>query len=182
MFQQPTSVRILEGLLGVFAIIAGIVSFSNPITVLSATVIVIGIFAICQGLVNIFAFFQLKKLSGMSIGASIVLGILEIILGCLFLFGVNQGIVLLSVIFPIWFIVSCIFTLSHLDRVKIASSGLYWFTLIVNILGIIVGISLLFDPIASAATLAWLVGFYLIMIGIQYLVLAFTNISFDTKN
>ncbi|HAP7645602.1 TPA: hypothetical protein IVV33_002984, partial [Enterococcus faecium] len=49
----------------------------------------------------------------------------------------------------------------------------YWFTIIVNILGILLGIFLLFNPISSALTLSFLVGFYFMLFGITHIVYAF---------
>ncbi|HAP9234537.1 TPA: hypothetical protein IWI47_001253, partial [Enterococcus faecium] len=53
------------------------------------------------------------------------------------------------------------------------SEGYYWFTIIVNILGILLGIFLLFNPISSALTLSFLVGFYFMLFGITHIVYAF---------
>ncbi|MEM5199565.1 DUF308 domain-containing protein, partial [Enterococcus faecium] len=43
----------------------------------------------------------------------------------------------------------------------------------VDVLGIILGVMLLFNPLSSALTLSFLVGFYFMMFGISNIVYAF---------
>ncbi|MZM07541.1 hypothetical protein GT958_09365, partial [Bifidobacterium pseudocatenulatum] len=76
-------------------------------------------------------------------------------------------------VFAVWFIADSVFALLAADLAKGVSNGYYWFTVIVNILGIILGIMLLFNPISSALTLSFLVGFYFMLFGITHIVYAF---------
>ncbi len=102
-----------------------------------------------------------------------ILGIFDLLIGVFLLFNTNAGLLALPYIFAIWFIVDSIMGLVGADIYKVNGSSYYWFILIVNIIGIIVGIMLLFNPIVSAFTLAFLVGFYLMMIGISLIAYAF---------
>lgn len=85
----------------------------------------------------------------------------------------NASVLALPFVFAIWFIVDSIFGLFNLDLARQHSNGYFWFSLIIDILGIIVGFMLLFNPISSALTLSFLVGFYFMMWGITQIVYAF---------
>ncbi len=93
--------------------------------------------------------------------------------GNFFLFNIGAGVVALPFVFAVWFIADSVFALLAADLAKGVSNGYYWFTVIVNILGIILGIMLLFNPISSALTLSFLVGFYFMLFGITHIVYAF---------
>ena len=75
--------------------------------------------------------------------------------------------------FAVWFIADSVLALFTADLARGVSEGYYWFTIIVNILGILLGIFLLFNPISSALTLSFLVGFYFMLFGITHIVYAF---------
>ena len=153
-------------LIGLLFVIASLVSFNNPDSSLKAVVYVFAIAAVLKG---IFELFFRRKLHEFTNQKSTLL----MILGVFLLFNTNAGLLALPYIFAIWFIVDSIMGLVGADIYKVNGSSYYWFILIVNIIGIIVGIMLLFNPIVSAFTLAFLVGFYLMMIGISLIAYAF---------
>ncbi|WP_330639403.1 DUF308 domain-containing protein, partial [Anaerostipes butyraticus] len=59
----------------------------------------------------------------------------------------------------------------HLPFIRITSgTGNYYFTLFVNIIGLILGIMMIFDPIISFFSIGYLIGIYLIFLGIDSIV------------
>ena len=103
----------------------------------------------------------------------LVIGIIDILVGIFFLFNIGAGVVALPFVFAIWFIADSILALFTADLAKGYSTGYYWFTVIINILGVVLGCILLFNPISSALTLSFLVGFYFMIFGINHIVYAF---------
>ncbi|MCT6891048.1 MAG: DUF308 domain-containing protein, partial [Lactobacillus sp.] len=55
------------------------------------------------------------------------------------------------------------------------SNFFFWLNLILNILGLLIAISLMFNPALSALTLIWLVSFWLLIFGINQIIAAFVN-------
>lgn len=160
-------------LLGILFIITSLISFQDPAGNLLAIVIIFGFFAILKGVFEIFVRNRMKYLLGYKAYTPIILGIIDIFIGVYLLFNLNIGIAILPVVFAIWFIFDSIFGLFTLDFAKQVSTGYFWFTLIVDILGIILGFILLFNPLSSALTLSFLVGFYFMMFGITNIIYAF---------
>ena len=82
------------------------------------------------------------------------------------------------ILFPLWFITHCISRLTHLPLIRMtAGTGYYYFTLIVNILGLLLGFVMIFNPLMSFFSVSYIIGGYLILIGIDHLVLAVSNIG-----
>ena len=160
-------------LLGVVLIIISLITFQNPAENLLTIVIVFAILAIFKGVIEILIRNRMKDLTGFKTYVPIVVGIIDIIIGIYLFFNLDIGIVALPFIFAIWFILDSFFGLFTLDFAKAVSAGYFWFSLILNILGVIIGVLLLFDPVASALTLSFLVGFYFLLFGILNIVYAF---------
>lgn len=160
-------------ILGILFVLTSLVSFQDPAGNLVAIVMVFAIFAIVKGIFEIFARNKMKELTGYKAYAPIVLGIIDIIVGVYFLFNLNVGIAALPFVFAIWFILDSVFGLFTLDLAKAVSTGYMWFVAIVDVLGIIVGVILLVNPVSSALTLSFLVGFYFMIFGIMQIVYAF---------
>lgn len=71
-------------------------------------------------------------------------------------------------ILPIWIIAHCISRLSHLQYMKMHFGSTYYtLSLILNILGLIVGIMLVFRPMVTILSMGVLVGSYLILEGLS---------------
>ncbi|OJG93976.1 hypothetical protein RV17_GL000865 [Enterococcus thailandicus] len=160
-------------LLGVLFVIVSLLSFQDPVGNLVAIVMVFAVFAFLKGIFEIIGRNRLKELTGYKAKMPLVVGIIDILIGIFFLFNVNAGVMALPFVFAVWFIIDSIFALFVTDLAKNISTGYYWFTVIINILGIFLGIVLLFNPISSALTLSFLVGFYFMMFGITHIVYAF---------
>ena len=58
-----------------------------------------------------------------------------------------------------------------------AGRAFYYLALVLNILGLIVGIVMCFSPLFSVLALAYMVGFYLILLGIDGTVMAVSNFT-----
>ena len=108
----------------------------------------------------------------------IITGILDIALGILLIFNLSAGAKIVLYIFAIWFIIDAIEGLLVLDIAKYIGDGYYYFTLIINIIGILIGVYLLFNPQGSALTIALLLGFNLMVVGIWNIIKAFTQLRY----
>lgn len=162
-------------ILGVLFLIISLMAFKNPGSSLVAIVIYFAITAIINGITSIFIRNQVKQVTGFKATALLILGILEVVLGIVLMFNLHVGIMALAYVFAMWFVIDSVRNLFMLSEARLISTAYYWFSMIVNIIGIFIGFSLFFDPIVSMLTLSFLVGFYLMLMGIFYVVRAFTK-------
>ena len=168
----------VELILSLLLIGAGIYSFVNPSAALTGVTAVYGIAALITGIADIVFYVKLEQRTGFAPVMSLVGGIVSIIAGLLILFNITAGAWALVILFPIWFIAHCIARLAHLPFVRLfAGNGYYVFSLIVNILGLIWGILMFVKPFVSLFSFSYMIGFYLIFLGIDSLVFALSLLS-----
>lgn len=168
----------LDLLFGIAMIVLGIFSFTREGFGLGSMVIIYGIAAILTGIMDIAVYAGLEKRTGFGSVLSLVSGILSIIAGMLMLFNLSVGKWVITVMFPIWFIAHCVARLSTLYLTKIAmGNAAFYFALIANILGLIIGIILLFSPLLTFAVIEYIVGTFLIVAGVSSIVTAIVEYS-----
>ena len=103
-------------------------------------------------------------------------GILGIMAGFMLIAHPGAGTWAIAMILPIWIIAHCISRLSHLQYMKMHFGMTYYtISLILNILGLIVGILLIFRPMITIFSMGVLVGAFLIIEGAECIVVAFTG-------
>lgn len=58
-----------------------------------------------------------------------------------------------------------------------AGNGVYYFTMAINIIGLVLGFIMFFRPLLTLTTIRCLAAVYLIMLGIDSIVLAFSRVG-----
>lgn len=167
-----------ELIIGILLIVLGAFTFARPSSALTGIVFVYGILAVITGIADIVFYVKIEQHTGFGPAVSLVTGILSILAGILLLFNPGAGKWAMVILFPLWFITHCISRLTHLPLIRMtAGTGYYYFTLIVNILGLLLGFVMIFNPLMSFFSVSYIIGSYLILIGIDHLVLAVSNIG-----
>ncbi|MCL2348906.1 MAG: HdeD family acid-resistance protein [Planctomycetaceae bacterium] len=162
-------------LIGILFIAAALTAFRNPVGNLFAVAMIFGIMAILSGLWSISHFRDCKL--------RFVTGLIEIAAGVLLLVHLEFVAKIIPYIFAVWFVCNSITNLTLLSYARNYGCGHWWFLLLMGILGIAIGIALFFNPVIAMLTLAFLVGFYLMIVGIIHIILAFSHPhSHEMKN
>ena len=154
---------------GILAIIFGVIAFTQPTTTALALVYVFGIYAIAEGILNIWA-----ALSGKADSRFwyIIWGLISIIAGIIaFSQPVLTGFTLVIVI-GAWAIVTGIFEIIAGIKLRDEIEGEFWLIL-GGILSVIFGILIWRNVAVGALTIVWLIGIYAILFGITLIALAF---------
>lgn len=163
----------LQLLIGILLIVLGIWAFTDPDLALTGMVVACGIAAIIMGIADILLFVQVERFTGFGPSLSLVSGILSVMSGIMLLAYPRTGVIMLTILFPIWFIAHCISRLSHLSSIRlIAGDGSFYFALVVNIIGLILGIMMFLSPIFTVNTIRCFASVYLILLGIDSVVMA----------
>ena len=111
--------------------------------------------------------------------AAQVSGILSVVAGLLVMVYPSAAAWALTIFFPLWFIMHCISRLTHLGIIRyVAGSGYYYFSLILNIIGLVLGFLMLLQPALAFLSMGFVIGAYLILLGIDSLVLAFSDVGY----
>lgn len=162
---------------GILSLIVAFIALRNPSASLVAIVIYFGVLALVKGIFGIITRNKIDKWFGPYASAPstmiLVESIFQIIIGLILIFNVPLGIVSLPIIFSIWFIFDSILNIQRAKVFRQVSNFWYWFMIIISVLGIILGVLLIFNPFASLITVSYLVGFYFLFEGIRSIILAF---------
>lgn len=166
----------LELIIGILLVLLGILAFARPGAVLTGLVIVYGVAAVIMGVADIVMYIQVERYTGFGPYMSLISGILSVMSGVVLLVCPQAGIVVLTVMFPIWFIAHCISRLAHIGHIRyIAGEGVYYFSLVINIIGLILGCMMFLRPVFTMTAISYLAGAYLILLGIDAIVIAFSR-------
>ncbi len=168
----------LELVIGVLLIVLGVMAFARPDAALTGMVFVYGIAAIIMGVADIILYIQVEKYTCFGPILSLISGILSVMSGIMLMVYPGTGILVLTIFFPIWFIAHCISRLAQLGRIRFfAGRGIYCFSLIVNIIGLILGFMMILRPLFTMTTISYLAGIYLIILGIDAIVMAVSRMG-----
>ena len=168
----------MELIIGILLILLGIFTFLSPGSALTGVVIIYGVIAVIMGIADIIFYVKVEKYVGFGPSISLISGVLSIMSGIMLLVYPNAGKWVLTLLFPIWFIAHCISRLSHLGTIRVvAGSFYYYFALIVNILGIVLGVIMILNPFISGISISLAVGAYLILTGVESVIIAFSRLG-----
>ena len=159
----------MELILGILLIVLGIFTFLRPGSVLTGAVLVYGVFALVK----------MERHTGFGPVVALVSGILSVIAGLLVMVYPSAAAWALTIFFPLWFIMHCISRLTHLGIIRyVAGNGYYYFSLVLNIIGLVLGFLMLLQPALAFLSMGFVIGAYLILLGIDSLVLAFSDVGY----
>lgn len=173
MNTQRSHIEWLELITGILLILLGILTIISPGRALNSLVFVYGLLALISGISDIVFYVKTEKYTGFGPTISLIAGIMSIVAGAMLLAYPDASRYVMAVLIPVWFLAHSISHLSHLNRVRfLAGDGYYYFSLIVNILGLVLGMLILVRPIFSLLSMGWLIGIYLILLGVDSLLIA----------
>ena len=168
----------LELFTGILLIALGIWALADPGLALTGMVFAYGVAAIVMGVADIILYIQLEKYTGFGPAISLVTGILSVMSGVMLLLYPGAGTLVLTLLFPIWFIAHCISRLSHLHYIRIiAGNAIFSATMIVNILGLVLGFVMLLSPLLTLTAIPAFAGTYLILLGVDGVVMAVSRMG-----
>lgn len=163
----------LQLAIGILLIVLGVLAFVKPDLALTGMVLAYGFAAVVMGIADIVLYIQVEKFTGFGPMLSLISGILSVMSGVMLAAYPGAGVLVLTVLFPIWFIAHCISRLAHLNHIRfVAGSGIYYFTMIVNIIGLVLGVLMLLNPILTLTTIRSFAGIYLVLLGVDSVVMA----------
>lgn len=158
---------------GIILVIAGIASFMRPDATLKFVSVCLGIGLLVKGIYELWFRQGINNWFGEKSGWLLFMGIIDIILGLLFIFRAASGVVVIAYVFAFWFIFDSIAEIATANYFKRLNRGYYVAMLILNILALLVGFILLFNPLIAASTLVLIISFYLLLIGFIKIIQAF---------
>ncbi|MCD2138999.1 DUF308 domain-containing protein [Salinicoccus halitifaciens] len=162
-------------IVGIIFIILAIFLFANPDATILAAVFLLGFGAIFKGVFEIFFRRKIKDYADRNYTLMLIIGIIDIIIGLLILFNIQLGIIALPILLGAWFIVDSVYLLITSSYIKERSTSRFWAAVIIGIIGILLGIMVLFNPLTGLFAIAFLMGIYFLIAGIEFIIEAFDS-------
>ncbi|MCE5256137.1 MAG: DUF308 domain-containing protein [Spirochaetaceae bacterium] len=159
-------------LVGVILIIGGIFALANPEGTVLTLAGMLGIVAILQGLSLVVSYFRIKEHTGFKVKLNAVFGLILIVVGLVFLFRPASATAVFTYFMAAWFIVDAIRNLVSTKPLKNLGNGVYWTSIVLNLLVLVGGIILLFDPQLAGLAVAVVIGFPMLFSGIRSVIFA----------
>ena len=167
----------MELILGIILTILGIFTMIRPESMLNSIVICYGIVAAVSGIADIIFYVKMERHMGVVPTVSLTSGILSTLLGMMLILcpGAAQ-----RWLFALWIIMHSISRLSHISTVRyFAGNSFGLVSLLLNIIGIVIGVMLLIEPIMAVVAFGYLIGLYLIVLGIDSIASALSKMGSD---
>ena len=149
----------LELIEGILLILLGIYTLINPGNMIRGVTVVYGFLAVVTGISDIVFYAKTDRYIGFGPTISLVSGILSILAGLMLLMYPNAGELITIMLLPIWFIAHSVSRLTHLPLVRLAGKFFYYFTMILNIVGIILGCLMIIWPVIALFSIGFIIGF-----------------------
>lgn len=159
--------------MGVLMLLLSAYTYFNPATSLLTIVFMLAIGAVVKGIFELTVRRKMADNTGVPTWPFWVIGIFDIIIGIYLFF--NQGVALVSLpfVFAIWFMVDSIGGIISAFSLRKVANSRFWLVLILSVLGLIVGIVLLDNPLTAAITIVVLLASYFFITAIGYFISAF---------
>ena len=168
----------LQLAIGIALIVLGVLALANPDLALNGMVIAYGIAAVVMGVADILLYIRVERYTGLGPILALISGILSVMSGVMLMLYPRAGVLVLTVLFPIWFIAHCVSRLMHVNHIRyVAGDGVFSFALVVNIVGLILGFLMLLSPHTTLSTLRWFAGIYLVLLGVDGVVTAVSRMG-----
>lgn len=171
-----------ELIIGLLLILLGVFTLARPESMLTGIIVIYGIIAVILGISDIILYVKLEKFTGFGPMMSLISGILSVMCGIMLIANPNVGKWALTVMLPVWFIAHCISGLAHTGTIRLMTNSFcYYCLLILNILGLILGILMLISPALSFLTIraiSYIAAAYLILFGVESVIAAFAKRHF----
>ena len=173
------SIRWNDLIIGLLLIVLGVVTIIHPEGILTSAVVIYGIIAVVIGIEDLLKYVSLSRFVGIGPTLSLISGILSVMCGAMIIARPNVGKWALTILFPIWFIAHCVSKLTRANFMRKFSSSFYYFlSMILNIIGIVLGIVMFFSPslsFMSIKVVCYIAAVYLIFFGVENIVMAFNR-------
>ena len=162
-----------ELIVGILLVVFGVVTLFRPERTLTGIVILYGVIAVVTGISDIVFYVRAERFTGFGPTLSLISGIFSIMAGFMLLVYPNAGRWIMILLLPIWFIAHGISRISHLNVIRFTAGKVYYcFILILSILGILLGCMMIVWPSIAVFSAGFLIGAYLILLGIDNIVMA----------
>ena len=162
---------------GVAAIIFGIIAFTHPVMAAATLVLFFGAWVLIDGIFRIVG--AIRDRSDSDWGWQLVIGILGIMVGLLTFHAPGTTALALVIYIAAWALMIGATEIALAIKMRREIKG-EWFLILMGLASIIFAGLLLWNPIAGAAALIWIIAWYAVIMGVLAIIFGFRLRSLPT--
>lgn len=164
-----------EFITGIALLIGSVVMWRNPGATMLTLSFIFAIIAIIRGVATLAAFPKLHQLTGGLAWVSGLAGVLDLIVGVLFLFNLQSAVIAVAYLFAIWFLVDSVANVLNAGHLRQAGTGWFIINLLLDIVSIFIGLLFVMQPVISAVGMVTLLSLFFAVWGINAIITAFAR-------
>ncbi|MCE0453865.1 HdeD family acid-resistance protein [Staphylococcus haemolyticus] len=166
MVQDNGKLKWSSLIMGTLLLIVAVIIFSYPVKNFYTLTWLIGLLILINGVIQLLFRRAARAIAGSGSGLIVVIGIIDIIFGLLVIFNVGASSTFFIFMFATWFIVSSVIGLMTISK----QSRLKGLSIIVNVLGLLLGIILLFNPMMGMILVSTMIAITFAILGVTYVI------------
>jgi len=155
---------------GVAAIIFGIIAFTHPVMAVATLVLFFGAWVLIDGIFRIVG--AIRDRSDSDWGWQLVIGILGVVVGLLTFHAPGVTALALVIYIAAWALMIGATEIALAIKIRREIKG-EWFLILMGLASIIFAGLLLWNPIAGAAALIWIIAWYAVIMGVLAIIFGF---------
>lgn len=156
---------------GIAAIIFGIAAFAWPGLTISVLILIFGAFVLFDGVSGVIDAIRFRD-ERPNWGLWLLEGILGVVVGLAMLLMPGLTAIFMIGLIAAWSIIGGVLRIIAAIQLRREIEG-EWFLILSGVLSVLFGIAILVLPTAGLLSIAWLIGFWAIAIGVLFILLAF---------
>ena len=156
---------------GVAAIIFGIIAFTHPVMAAATLVLFFGAWVLIDGIFRVVGVIRHRD-SDQDWGFNLVIGILGIIIGLLTFHAPGVTALALVIYIAAWALMVGATEIVLAIKLRREIKG-EWFMILMGLASIIFAGLLLWNPLAGAAALIWIIAWYAVIVGVLGIIFGF---------
>lgn len=163
---------------GVIAIVFGVIAFTHPVMAAATLVLFFGAWVLVDGIFRVAGALS-HRASDTDWGFNLIIGILGIIIGLLTFHAPAVTALALVIYIAAWAFMTGATEIALAIKLRREIKG-EWFLILMGLLSILFAVLLLWNPVAGAATLIWIIAWYAVIFGILAIIFGFRLRSWTT--
>jgi uncharacterized membrane protein HdeD (DUF308 family) len=149
---------------GIAAIVFGIIAFTHPVMAIATLVLFFGAWVLIDGIFRVVGAIG-HRVSDPDWGWHLVIGILGIIVGLLTFHAPQVTALALVIYIAAWALMIGGTEIAFAIKMRREIKG-EWFLILMGLASIIFAVLLLWNPVAGAAAVIWLIAWYAVILGV----------------
>ena len=163
---------------GVAAIIFGVIAFTHPVMAATTLVLFFGAWVLIDGIFRIVGAIGHRN-SDPDWGFNLIIGILGVIVGLLTFHAPAITALALVIYIAAWALMVGVTEIALAIKMRREIKG-EWFLILMGLASIVFAVLLLWNPLAGAGALIWIIAWYAVIIGILAIIFGFRLRSLPT--